>query len=212
MTLFPIFRNQILSNQLFLRLFFSQLKNKMENILKPPEEVYLMKDLNRSAFEKVVNVPVLNIGDVKVSTILPLVKKFLLKIENFKPITHDDEESACMYLNPHLIETWADLPEDVRINLENLKLTQVDLKIKGLKLSYENFNAETVLRAVLPKDKEGVSSFTKVGHIVHVNLREHLIPYKNIIGKYFTFNSFMIIIGANISSSGHILSKIFLNH
>lgn len=29
----------------------------------------------------------------------------------------------------------------------------------------------------------GMSSFTKVGHIVHVNLREHLLPYKEVIGE-----------------------------
>lgn len=28
-----------------------------------------------------------------------------------------------------------------------------------------------------------MSSFTKTGHIVHVNLRDHLVPYKNVIGE-----------------------------
>lgn len=35
----------------------------------------------------------------------------------------------------------------------------------------------------MPPDLEGSSSYTRLGHIVHVNLREHLLPFKNLIGQ-----------------------------
>ena len=39
------------------------------------------------------------------------------------------------------------------------------------------------MKAILPLGEEGVSGFSTIGHIVHLNLREHHEPYKSVIGQ-----------------------------
>ncbi|XP_060534194.1 tRNA (guanine(37)-N1)-methyltransferase isoform X2 [Cylas formicarius] len=150
----------------------------MPSILKPPVEVAGLKELDKQKFEKRIEVPVLNVRNLKVSSVLPHVKKHLLKLEKFKPV-----KDSLVFLNPELVNQWSDIPEEIRQNLEGHNLSENHLERREITLTYENYSAETVFRAVLPQDKEQTSSFTKVGHIVHVNLREHLLPYKKIIGQ-----------------------------
>jgi tRNA (guanine37-N1)-methyltransferase len=38
------------------------------------------------------------------------------------------------------------------------------------------------LQAVLPEGDEGVSGFSVIGHIIHLNLKEQLAPHKAVIG------------------------------
>lgn len=48
------------------------------------------------------------------------------------------------------------------------------------------------MRAILPSDHESVSSFTQIGHIAHLNLKDEVLPYKHLIGEfavYFVFDS-----------------------
>lgn len=52
-----------------------------------------------------------------------------------------------------------------------------------ISLDYTNYTMSDILRAVIPSD-EVPSSFETVGHIAHLNLRDHQLPYKNLIGKY----------------------------
>lgn len=42
-----------------------------------------------------------------------------------------------------------------------------------------------VLEALLPKGMIVPSSFETVGHIIHLNLRDEHLPYKNVIAKVF---------------------------
>ncbi|KAE9417413.1 hypothetical protein Angca_008523, partial [Angiostrongylus cantonensis] len=49
-------------------------------------------------------------------------------------------------------------------------------------VAFEDWDLRRIFRAVLPKDLE-FSSYSQVGHIVHVNLRENLLPFKKIIGQ-----------------------------
>ncbi|KAJ3641117.1 hypothetical protein Zmor_027636 [Zophobas morio] len=147
------------------------------NLLKPPEHVSGLTTLNKSLFEKTVTLPCLVIKDVKISSVLPHVKKFLLKLDNFKPVRNISENEAHIYLNPDLVTRWSDLSADTPL------LTESNLQMQTCTLTYDNFSLESVFRAVLPPQIEGTSSFTKVGHIVHVNLREHLLPYKDLIGQ-----------------------------
>lgn len=186
-TLYNLF---MLSN--FYKLFVCAISNRiykilnrrvMDTVLNPPDKVYLMQTLNKSAFEKVVRVPVLNIKNCKISSVLPFLKQYLLKLEKFKPIDSTDPDNVYIYLNPELIKTWSDISENIRTDLYTIRINEDSLILKEFILKYDNYPSEKVLKAILPKNKEGLSSFTKVGHIVHVNLREHLLPYKEIIGN-----------------------------
>ncbi|XP_076257055.1 tRNA (guanine(37)-N(1))-methyltransferase isoform X1 [Rhynchophorus ferrugineus] len=155
----------------------------MDTILKPPDRVYLMQKLDRQAFEKVITVPVVNIKNCKISAVLPLLKQYLLKLEKFKPIDSTDSDNVYVYLNPECIKSWSDISEDIRTDLGNFEVNESSLILKDFILKYDHYSSEKILRAILPHHKEGLSSFTKVGHIVHVNIREHLLPYKDIIGE-----------------------------
>ena len=54
-----------------------------------------------------------------------------------------------------------------------------------LKLTYDNLKTEEILRAVLPEGQDVTSGFSRVGHIAHMNLRDHQLPYGNLIGEHF---------------------------
>lgn len=60
-------------------------------------------------------------------------------------------------------------------------------------LTYPNsYSQVAIMRALLPTTiKEVPSGFEAVGHIAHLNLKEELMPYKNLIGKcpvlFFTY-------------------------
>lgn len=53
----------------------------------------------------------------------------------------------------------------------------------SLKLGYEHLSADEVLRKILPADSEIPSSFEQAGHIAHLNLRDEMLPYKQLIGR-----------------------------
>lgn len=42
---------------------------------------------------------------------------------------------------------------------------------------------EQILKKLLPPHTETPSSFETIGHIAHLNIRDELLPYKNIIGE-----------------------------
>lgn len=152
-------------------------------ILKPPEIVRGLKQLNKQLFNKQITVSYLEIKNNCLSNIVPIVRNYLLKMEKFKPVETVQENHVNIYLNPELVTSWHNLPADVITSLTKQSIKEDNLKMKELTLNYENFSIEDVFRSVLPvEESEGTSSYTKIGHIVHINLREHLIPYKKLIG------------------------------
>lgn len=50
-----------------------------------------------------------------------------------------------------------------------------------LRREYADFSAEEVLRRLLPAGMEVPSAFESVGHIIHLNLRDEQLPYKELI-------------------------------
>ncbi|EIE26693.1 hypothetical protein COCSUDRAFT_12364 [Coccomyxa subellipsoidea C-169] len=52
-----------------------------------------------------------------------------------------------------------------------------------LTLNYSYWSAEHVLKRLLPEGCEVPTSFESVGHIAHMNLRDELLPFKNVIGQ-----------------------------
>ena len=56
----------------------------------------------------------------------------------------------------------------------------------NIQLDYSHFNADQILKSVLPHDliKDGTpTSFAQTGHLAHFNLRPEYLPYKNLIGQ-----------------------------
>lgn len=65
-----------------------------------------------------------------------------------------------------------------RAGLDELSVTEYDLH-----LGYEYFNAEQILRKMLPAGVEVPGSFETVGHIAHLNLRDEVAEFKHMIGR-----------------------------
>ncbi|KPI98070.1 tRNA (guanine-N(1)-)-methyltransferase [Papilio xuthus] len=146
-----------------------------------------MKVLNRQKFLRKVVVPILKVCDEKVSEVTPICKNYFLKLENFKPIQplkQDSENSyKIIHLNPERISHWTDIDNSDREVLQKCGITEKDLDSKEIEIMYENFKYDSIFKAVLPENEETVSGFSQIGHIIHLNLREHLLDYKKLIGE-----------------------------
>ncbi|KAG0363520.1 tRNA(m(1)G37)methyltransferase [Gamsiella multidivaricata] len=66
------------------------------------------------------------------------------------------------------------------VKKKDIALTKTELTV-----GYDHWTADEVLRAILPEDiiDEAPSSFTTVGHIAHMNLKDEYLPYKHLIGQ-----------------------------
>lgn len=54
---------------------------------------------------------------------------------------------------------------------------------QSVQLTYENWSAEEILKAILPDGVPNVTGFSVVGHVAHLNLKDSHQPYKHVIGK-----------------------------
>ncbi|XP_031621059.1 tRNA (guanine(37)-N1)-methyltransferase [Contarinia nasturtii] len=149
--------------------------------LQPPSSVRGMTLLDREKFKKIVQIPKLNVTDVNLKSILPHIKRMLLKIQRHKSIEIENDGTKKLLLHPTAITCFGDLPEEVR----NLGLNGSHLKWEEFELTYENWTTDDILKAVLPADQESCTSYSRIGHIIHVNLKTHLLPYKQLIGEVF---------------------------
>lgn len=140
-----------------------------------------MKVLDRSLFDKQIEVPSLQLdgGAVNLNKVMPLVKTKLLKMDKLKPV-QDTDRGKTILLHPMAVQAFTDLPVD---DLKELSVTEEAFTPHSLSLSYDNWRADELLKYILPADQEQLTSYSRVGHIIHLNLREHLLPYKSIIAQ-----------------------------
>ena len=152
-------------------------------LLRPPAEVRGMTILDREKFNKTIQVPRLWVPEEKSQRVLPLVKKLLLKMEKLKPVKplkFNEHEGRQILLHPQPIQSWHDLPGE---ELAKFDVKEDNFGITDVLLSYDNWRADEILKSILPKEEEGLTSYSKIGHIVHINLRDHLLSYKDLIGQ-----------------------------
>ncbi|CAN7995507.1 unnamed protein product, partial [Ixodes hexagonus] len=150
--------------------------------LHPPASVRGMTELKPEAFETVVDVPCFETDSKLVGSIMKHVRKYLLKLPNFKPVRETSGGAKKLFLlDPCKVQRYDDLTVDARQALSTCGVG--DLARQDVTLSYDNWTAEEVLRAVL--GQPDAAGFSIVGHILHLNLREHLNPYKGLIGKVY---------------------------
>lgn len=91
-----------------------------------------------------------------------------------------NSKSKVILLNPAHVEKFEDFGEDNLEALASANLTVKNFAYCEATLTYDNFSAEEILKAILPSM---LSSFTSVGHIVQCNLREEHNDFKFIIGQ-----------------------------
>ncbi|KOX68032.1 tRNA (guanine(37)-N1)-methyltransferase [Melipona quadrifasciata] len=153
----------------------------MTSLLVPPESVRGMTCLDRTAFTVTVELPFLKICGTTLSKTIPVLKKYLFKRRNFKSVQRENDETV-IYLNPMLIKTFEDFTEKEKKQLlemyENFGTAKLILK-------YDNWASYEILRAILPKEIDVPTSYSIIGHILHLNLRDMHLPYKTIIGQVY---------------------------
>ncbi|KAJ8732517.1 hypothetical protein PYW07_015116 [Mythimna separata] len=153
-----------------------------------PVGVRGMKVLDRDKFLRNIKVPVLKVKEENLSKITQICKSYFLKLEAFKPVRSIEGEeigqfTKCIYFSPEKVSEWVDLRESDRSSLEQFDVTEKNFDRKEIQLTYNNWRYETIFKAVLPENEEGVSGFSQIGHIIHLNLRDRLLEYRSLIGQ-----------------------------
>lgn len=168
--------------------FFSVFSRKMSSstsVLLPPVGVRGMKVLDREKFLRNIQVPIVKVTEENLAKIITLCKNYFLKLNNLKPVQRFTDASfkKCIFLNPLQVNDWTDISEEVRTALGKLGVDKSNFDVKELQLSYDNFKYDAIFKAVFPEQEESVSSFSQIGHIIHLNLKDHLLEYRLLIGQ-----------------------------
>ncbi|KAF6133485.1 tRNA methyltransferase 5 [Phyllostomus discolor] len=154
------------------------------DLFSPPSDVRGMTKLDRTAFKKTVTIPVLKVRKEIVNKLLRSLKRAALQRPGIKRVIDDpeDKEGRLIMLDPYKMLT-SDSFEEAELSI--LKQLNVSPHISkyDLELTYENFKSEEILRAVLPEGQDVNSGFSRIGHIAHLNLRDHQLPFKHLIGQ-----------------------------
>ncbi|XP_017000805.2 tRNA (guanine(37)-N1)-methyltransferase-like [Drosophila takahashii] len=111
--------------------------------------------------------------------VMELLKKFLLNMERLNPVRVLGEQREVL-LHPTKAACWDSLHV---VNLKQQRITPNDFYFAELELSYENWSAIEILKSVLPMEGKDRIFYRRVGQILHVHLKDHLLPYKNLIGQ-----------------------------
>lgn len=153
----------------------------MTSLLVPPASVRGMTCLDRDAFTTVMTVSILKLRDVAISKNIHVLKKYLLKICNFKSVQKIND-GAVVYLNPDIVTKFEDITENDR----KLLIDQYGyFSTTNVTIKYDNWRRDVVLKSILPEDIEVPSAYSLVGHILQLNLRDVHLPYKSVIGQVF---------------------------
>lgn len=148
-----------------------------------PAAVKGTKVWNPDLFKATISVPVVSVKDLSQ---LPKIKKelksVLLKGRNLNHILDGDEPGhKLLALDPEKIRSLEDLPSE----LPGLDEQCEPLARREIQLDVSHWRAPELLEAVLAEVEPGVptlSSYSLIGHIAHVNLRDYHLPYKSVIG------------------------------
>lgn len=153
-------------------------------LFSPPSGVRGMTKLDRTAFKKTVTIPVLRVRKEIVSKLMQALKRAALQRPGIKRVIEDpeDEDNRLIMLDPYKMFTHESFE---KAELSVLKELDVNPQLSkyNLELTYENFKSEEILKAVLPEGQDVTSGFSRVGHIAHLNLRDHQLPFKHLIGQ-----------------------------
>nr|XP_020500861.2 tRNA (guanine(37)-N1)-methyltransferase [Labrus bergylta] len=162
------------------------LKPTMEHKLyRPPPDVRGMTCLDKEAFTQTISVPALRVPTRVLNKVVKSLKKSTIQRPGVPRVLQEKEEGSdfrLVLLDPHRVTSPTSFSEAEAEALRSFSVSQ-ELQHYDLRLTYDNLKSEEVLEAVLPQGQDVTSSFSRVGHIAHMNLRDHQLPYKNLIGQ-----------------------------
>lgn len=150
----------------------------------PPAAVRGMTQLNRDLFQKTVALPALKVRKELINKVMKALRNVAIKRPGLKRVIEDSEDEIyrLILLDPDKISCLESFGASERAILKEYN---VDLEVRkhNLIMTYEHFKSEEILKAVLPVGQDVTTGFSRIGHIAHMNLRDHQLPYKHLIGQ-----------------------------
>eukprot|EP00064_Thunnus_orientalis_P007876 superscaffoldBa00000900_g7898 len=154
-------------------------------LYQPPAEVRGMTSLDKEAFAQTITVPALRVPTGVLNKVVKSLKKSTIQRPGVPRVVQDQEESSdvrLVLLDPHRVSSPKSFSEAEAEALRSFGVAE-ELQDYELSLTYDNLKTEEVLQAVLPQGQDVTSGFSRVGHIAHMNLRDHQLPYRNLIAN-----------------------------
>jgi len=163
---------------------FVRRRHRIMSPIDPPLEVRGITEWQPELFNTTALIPRLSVKSEQVGPVRKILEKYLLKIANLKPIQECDKDKArrSLLLNPDLVSSFRDLDDHVKDLTAVADIDRKHFSVHKFDLTADNWTPHEILRAILPLGEEGVSGFSIIGHILHLNLRSHLDCYKAVIG------------------------------
>ena len=162
-----------------------------EEMFRPPIN-RAMKVLDRSFFQKKILLSaaqVLNNQDIASCRRELQRSKDILALERYSsvhpaPSTAANTSRKCILLRPEVDSEQRRLPFSPKVQeLQTSGL--IEVVPYELQLNYDYWTYLDIASAILPQgvEDETPSSFTIVGHVAHLNLRDKYLEYKTLIGE-----------------------------
>ncbi|KAI9017558.1 guanine(37)-N1-methyltransferase [Gaertneriomyces semiglobifer] len=166
------------------------LNDEMPFTLSPPANKGLL-DINRDLFRRTLNLVALRIAPSKCRQAMNALRGgTLLNVPRLPTIIEDPQDVAqgkpnksakrLVLLSPDVAPSKTQLPPEAAQFVAEAEAEVTDYT---LEVGYDYWTADQVLSAILPDDMEVPGAFESVGHIAHLNLRDHHLPFKKIIGQ-----------------------------
>ncbi|XP_033110444.1 tRNA (guanine(37)-N1)-methyltransferase-like [Anneissia japonica] len=143
-----------------------------------------MTELNRDAFKKTIQVPSIKVNKKLIQQCMKVYKqrKFYRKQLSAIRDIPDDSENKFVMLDPEKIKELKCMTPEERAFIKENEVEEKIYKYE-LELSYWNWTYDEVIQAILPADVVVATSFSRIGHIAHMNLKPEHDKYKHIIGQ-----------------------------
>lgn len=163
----------------------SLFKERMSDRFSPPID-RSMKILDRSFFYKEVDLLAVRFPNPRfIGDFVKTCKGDILNVQNLKHVVSigNGEKGVLLRDNVTDINTYAQLLE--RNTLEKIKTYDASVVPYALKLDYNFWKANDILKAVLPENllDDIPTGFAQAGHVAHLNLHEEFKPFGSLIGQ-----------------------------
>lgn len=182
---FPLQKQQLLPFRPFHKINKTDRRVMMStNIFGPPVNRE-MTQLDRTFFQKDVSLLVAHFPDPKhLGSFVKSCKKDILYLPSIKHIVPvGDSKGVLLRADIGDLQTYESNLSD--ITKEKIKEYSIVVKPYTMKLDYDFWKADDILRAVLPENllDEIPTGFAQAGHVAHLNLRDEFKPYGKLIGQ-----------------------------
>lgn len=155
-----------------------------QDVFQPPSDIVPSNSIDKEAFKKTATIPALKVSKRCIHKVLKAFKMATFSRPRFAVIrevlTNPDEKF--FLLDP---QNMCDLEAMTERQQSVLKENDVEERLHEytLELTYKDWQPHEVLQRLLPDSVEVPTGFSRVGHIMHLNLRQAQLEHKKLIGK-----------------------------